>query len=294
MKKIDISFIIPCYNCVNTLPDTISSIINLGLTKYEICMIDDSSTDSTFALLTKYKNMYPNIIKIGRNKKNMGGGFTRNKCVKLTKYNWLFLIDADNYLERKSFLNLIKIANKDDCLIAFQRISFFYDFFYFDVVYKTWEYLKDRMTFEDLRRTAYHPVVSGNYLFKKSVFINIKGYDAEFGALDTWSFGYKALIFGYTFKIVKNTKYFHRVDGKSYWIREAANNSNNLKKLLLKYPKKLSNIEIRRLQRSNEAQNILISKSNNFTHEHISSFFKLLLKIYYIILEIYSLNKKIK
>lgn len=282
-SKIKISFIIPCYNCAETLKDTISSIINLKFDEFEICMVDDGSKDNTYKLLQFYSKKYPERIKIGKNQENKGGGYTRNECVKLAKYDWYFLIDSDNYLDTRSFYRLLSSVTEDDNLVTFQKINFFYNFMCLDFVYKTWSFLKDKMDFNDLRRTSYHPVVDGNYLFRKSVFEKIGGYDTEFGALDTWSFGYKALVNGYEFKIVSNSKYYHRVDGKSYWTREVKNNNNNLKKLLLKYSYKFSSNEISNLQGAKDVQKCFITLSNDFVIEKINSFYKILLKIYYII-----------
>ncbi|MCX6761928.1 MAG: glycosyltransferase family 2 protein, partial [Candidatus Moranbacteria bacterium] len=60
-----ISFIIPCYNCEKTLNDTISSILDLELKEFEICMVDDGSKDRTYDLLKSYAEKYPENIKIG-------------------------------------------------------------------------------------------------------------------------------------------------------------------------------------------------------------------------------------
>ena len=55
MTNYQISFIIPCYNCANTVSESIESILKLGLKTYEICMVDDGSTDTTYKLLQHYK-----------------------------------------------------------------------------------------------------------------------------------------------------------------------------------------------------------------------------------------------
>lgn len=278
-----ISFIIPCYNCEKTLDDTVGSILDLKLAEFEICMVDDGSKDGTHNLLKFYAKKYPQNIKIGKNSENRGGGFTRNECVKLAKYDWFFLIDSDNYLDKKSFHKLLSAVTEKDNLITFQNICFFYDFLGLDLVYKNWIFLKDKMIFDDLRKTAYHSVVDGNYLFRRSVFEKIGGYETEFGALESWSFGYKAFLSGYEFKIVKNTKYFHRVDGKSYWTREVKNNSNNMKKLLLKFLARFTAEEIALIEKSDDTQKTILTLPNDFMVEKINPFFRVLLKLYYFV-----------
>ena len=278
-----ISFIIPCYNCEKTLGDTVSSILELKLSEFEICMVDDGSKDATYELLKSYAKKYPKVVRIGKNPENRGGGYARNECVKLASADWFFLIDSDNYLDKKSFHKLLSALTEKDNLITFQNIRFFYDFCGLDLVYKNWLFLKDRMVFDDLRRTAYHSVVDGNYLFRRAVFEKVGGYETEFGALESWSFGYKALLAGYEFKIVKGTAYFHRVDGKSYWTREVKNNSNNMKKLLLKFPEKFTPAEIEALEKSEDTQKTILTLPNDFMTETINPFFRVLLKIYYLV-----------
>lgn len=153
-KKMKISFIIPCYNCEKTLSDTVESILSLKLNDFEICMVDDGSKDNTYKMLKNYEKKYPSKIKIGQNEVNKGGAYTRNECVKISQYEWLFMIDADNYLDKKSFFRLVENATEQDNILTFQKICFFYDFLRLDLVYKTWLFMKEKMTFEDLRRAA--------------------------------------------------------------------------------------------------------------------------------------------
>lgn len=278
-----ISFIVPCYNCEKTINDTVQSIFNLKLKEFEICMVDDGSSDSTGKMLQAYSKKYPNQIRIGKNSENRGGGYTRNECAKLAKYDWFFLLDADNYLDSKSFHKVLSSTTEKDNLVTFQTTCFFYDCLGLDLVYKRWIFLKNRMVFDDLRKTPCHPVVDGNYLFRRSVFEKVGGYEIEFGALDTWSFGYKVLLFGYEFKIVQGVKYYHRVDGKSYWTREVKNNDNNLKNLLLKYPDRFSTKELELIKKAEDVQHLLLTLPNDFVEERINLFFRILLKIYYLI-----------
>ena len=59
-----ISFIIPCYNCEKTLGDTVGSILNLKLSEFEICMVDDGSKDETYNLLKAYAEKYPQNLSL--------------------------------------------------------------------------------------------------------------------------------------------------------------------------------------------------------------------------------------
>lgn len=281
-ERSGISFIIPCYNCEITLVEAIRSIMNLKLSNFEICMVDDGSTDNTYNLMLSLNRHYGEVIKIGRNKENMGGAYTRNKCVLLSKYDWFFMLDSDNYLHKKSFYKLLSKISKEDDVLTFQKIYFFYDFLGLDLVFRKWIFKKDRMVFEDLKRTGCHPVADGNYLLRRSVFKKIGGYDDEklHVNLDSWSLGYRILLNDYYIKIVRNSHYFHRAGIKSYFIRNFKNYSINLKNLLLKNPQKFSLEEIEKIKKSNNTQETLISIPNDFSIDNVSLIYKVLLRIY--------------
>ncbi|MFW6009542.1 MAG: glycosyltransferase, partial [archaeon] len=81
IKKI-ISIVIPAYNEEKTLPVSIKKIQNFIKTSYikrfydfEIIIVEDKSTDNTFKKAKKIERKYNNI-KVMKNKKNKGKGYT--------------------------------------------------------------------------------------------------------------------------------------------------------------------------------------------------------------------------
>jgi glycosyltransferase involved in cell wall biosynthesis len=234
----DISFIIPCFNCKKTLPESLKSIIRLGLKSYEICTVDDASTDGTPEILNYFALKYPQIIKIGYNSKNKGGGYTRNKCVALSSYKNIFCLDSDNIIEINSFHRLLKSIVRDYDISAFGSIAFFYPLLgTIKLFYKKWDFKNKMLTFKDLLKSDVNPVSSGNYLYTKKLFNKIGGYEEDLGALDAYSFGYKALYYGYKLRIINDTTYYHCTPPNSYWRREEKKNTNlnNKIKLFLRY-----------------------------------------------------------
>jgi glycosyltransferase involved in cell wall biosynthesis len=281
-KKLKISFLVPSYNCAHTVDETISSILDLKLQDFEICLVDDGSKDQTWEKLKSYQKKYPEIFRIGKNQENRGGGYTRNACFALSKHPHLFCLDSDNVLEAKSCLKLIEAAEEKDDLITFDTIKFFYStpFKWLKLCYKDLVFVKGEMTFDDIRRTLTHPVVGGNYLFKREVFEKIAGYETDLGAMDTWSFGYKALLAGYKYKIIPETSYLHRVHLDSYWFRELEKNFDNLKILLLRFPERFSKEEIYEIRNSKDIVKFLINRKNDFFIERIKFPFGIPLKIH--------------
>jgi glycosyltransferase involved in cell wall biosynthesis len=281
-KKLKISFIVPCYNSEKTVSETIESILNLQLRDFEICLVDDGSADRTWQQLECWQKRFPNQIKIAKNTENRGGGNARNACFVLSKYPYIFCLDSDNVLHSYSFFKIVDETCEEDAMITFDTIKFFYStpFKWLKLCYKDLVFLKSEMTFEVLRKTLTHPVVSGNYLYKREVFEKIGGYETDLGAMDTWSFGYKALLTGYKYKIVPGTYYFHRVHLDSYWFRELDKNFENLRVLLLRYPDRFSEKEIEELKESKDVVKSLINQKNDFFAEKIRFPFGIPLKIH--------------
>lgn len=105
--KIDISIIIPLFNCEKTIKKCIDSIIcQKTSVKYEIILVDDGSTDNTVSVVNNI------IYKLNNTKlicqQNRGAGAARNKALQYAKGDYLLFIDSDDYLSNDS-LNIINI-----------------------------------------------------------------------------------------------------------------------------------------------------------------------------------------
>ena len=59
-----VSIIMGIYNCESTLEEAIESIISQTYENWELIMCDDCSSDGTFEVAKKYKDKYPNKIKL--------------------------------------------------------------------------------------------------------------------------------------------------------------------------------------------------------------------------------------
>lgn len=87
-----ISVIIPCYNQAHFLSDAIESVLNQTYHNTEIIVIDDGSTDDTFDIATKYKQV--KCIRQG----NKGVAHSRNNALKYIHGEFVVFLDADDLL----------------------------------------------------------------------------------------------------------------------------------------------------------------------------------------------------
>ena len=120
----NISFIIPCYNCENYIKKNILRLykkLKISKIKFEIILIDDFSSDKTYLRLNELKNKLPKL-EVLKNSKNVGKSFSLIRGVKVCRYNYVILIDCDlPYF--KSIPNIIKNLKKNDMVIINRRLS---------------------------------------------------------------------------------------------------------------------------------------------------------------------------
>ena len=84
---------------------------------YEICIINDGSTDNSFKLL---KNLKKHNIKIINNNKNFGQSYSIFVGVKYAKYNTIVTLDGDGQNPPSEIIKLLKVfsLNKEEVLVG--------------------------------------------------------------------------------------------------------------------------------------------------------------------------------
>lgn len=90
-----VSVIMAVYNQENLVSEAIESIINQTYKDWELIICDDASTDSTFNVISEYKKKYSNI-RVFRNETNYHAAYTRNRCLKEAKGEYIAIMDSDD------------------------------------------------------------------------------------------------------------------------------------------------------------------------------------------------------
>lgn len=125
--NIKVSVIVPVYNVEDYICDTLNSLINQTLKEIEIICVDDCSTDSSYELLTSFKKK-DNRIKILRNTKNEGVGYSRNKALKKAKGEYISFLDSDDWLNNKSLEELYNKSSENNLdILMFKAITYYHD-----------------------------------------------------------------------------------------------------------------------------------------------------------------------
>ena len=119
--KILISVVIPSYNRADTVGETIDSILAQKVdADIEIVIGDDCSTENAREVLLKYKEQYPDVIKLLFHEQNMGLGANWATCVKACKGKYICNCDNDDYWhnEHKLQIQLDFMESHPECNIC--------------------------------------------------------------------------------------------------------------------------------------------------------------------------------
>ena len=111
------SIIIPVYNASQFLNTCINSIFKNDFDDYEIILVDDGSTDSSWEIIELFKS---ESVKIkAYKKKNSGVSDTRNYGLSKANGKYIYFVDADDWIDNKtlSCLNNQLIYDEYDYLI---------------------------------------------------------------------------------------------------------------------------------------------------------------------------------
>lgn len=103
-----LSFIVPVYNAQSYINQCLDSLINQDISDYEIICINDGSTDNSQIILDDYSRKYNNIVV--KSKANSGVSASRNEGIKIAQGDYIWFIDADDFVAPDILSALKEIA----------------------------------------------------------------------------------------------------------------------------------------------------------------------------------------
>ena len=111
MEENKVSVIIPAYNAESFIQRAINSVLNQTYANFEIIIVENGSTDKTIDLCKKYSQEDGRIC-VYRSEK--GVSHARNKGMQMATGEWIFFLDADDWLEKDSLQILVSAAIKNN------------------------------------------------------------------------------------------------------------------------------------------------------------------------------------
>ena len=110
MNNIDLSIIVPVFNVEGYLKRALDSILmQSSPINYEIVLIDDGSSDNSGAICDEYQNNFSNVCV--RHIENNGVSEARNLGISLSRGNYLFFMDPDDFVSEDFFEKIFPNLN---------------------------------------------------------------------------------------------------------------------------------------------------------------------------------------
>ena len=159
------SIIITNYNYEKYVAKCIRSCIDQSLekSKYEIIIIDDSSTDNSLDKIYEYKKSFKNFI-ILQNEKNLGVAKSANKAFKMAKGKYIVRVDADDYINQ-DFLRVLVLFLEEHK--TFFSVSCDY-------------YLVDKMERKISKLNYSENPISCSIMYDRKKLLKLGGYNSKF------------------------------------------------------------------------------------------------------------------
>lgn len=111
MKPV-ISVVVPVYNAKEYLRECLDSIITQrGFEQVELILVDDGSTDVSGAVCSMYSERFPNVIYYRQ--ENAGVSAARNKGIELSRGEYIFFVDSDDFLFGYALKSITDVIKKD-------------------------------------------------------------------------------------------------------------------------------------------------------------------------------------
>lgn len=125
-QNVKISVIMGIYNCAETLSEAIESILHQTYKNWELIMCDDGSTDNTVDIAMSYVKRFPEKIFLLRNDRNIGLNATLNKCLAVSRGEYIARMDGDDISKSERFEKEIDVLLKNPHLsIVSSNMEFF-------------------------------------------------------------------------------------------------------------------------------------------------------------------------
>ncbi|MCQ2577004.1 MAG: glycosyltransferase [Treponema sp.] len=119
-----ITVVIPVYNREKLLFRCVESVLAQDYTHYEIIIVDDGSSDNSYAVAQDYASRYENIQAITQ--KNSGVSVARNRGIELSNGEYIIFVDSDDTIDAKmlsTYVHELEIADYDLVVCGFKNID---------------------------------------------------------------------------------------------------------------------------------------------------------------------------
>lgn len=116
-----ISIVVPVYNAVKCIEDTIQAIRSQTFSDWELIMVDDCSTDDSIEIMKSYESK---SIKLIRLKEGSGAAFARNAGIDAARGRYIAFVDADDLWSPDKLERQLAFMKENNCAFSFTGYEF--------------------------------------------------------------------------------------------------------------------------------------------------------------------------
>jgi len=166
-----VSIIVPVYNAEKYIKKCLDSILNQTYKDIEVIIVNDGSTDNSEEVIKQYLEKEEYNIRYFKNK-NKGVSFSRNFGVNYAAGDYIFFVDADDYLDEKLLENLKEEMQKGIDIIKFKAKKVDSKGRILEEIYvPTFNEMSGEEAFEELKYNDVLLDTIWSYVFRKEFYI---------------------------------------------------------------------------------------------------------------------------
>lgn len=122
-----ISVLMGIYNCADTLPRALDSLLAQTYKEWKCIMCDDGSDDNTYIIAGQYADKYPNHFLLIKNDTNQGLNITLNHCLEFADTEYIARMDGDDISLPERFEKEINFLDQNKKFDIVSSTMIFFD-----------------------------------------------------------------------------------------------------------------------------------------------------------------------
>ena len=198
------SLLIAHYNNYPYFKQCYESLKKQTYQNFEIVIVDDCSTDGSLEKIKKF-SQEDHRIKLYKNEKNEGVGYTKKKCIELASGEICGFLDPDDALTEDAIEFSVK-AHNNDCIATYSQF------------YLCDENLKIKKIFKKTTKVKnnnplffnIHFEVAHFFTFKKEAYLRTEGINPNYKVAEDIDYILKLYEIG-SFQFIKKPLYLYRI-----------------------------------------------------------------------------------
>lgn len=229
--SVRVSIIMGIYNCAETLPEAIDSILLQTFSDWKLIMCDDGSVDDTYAVARSFVERYPEKMILIRNKKNKGLNYTLNRCLECADTEYIARMDGDDISLPERLEKEVEFLNNNNkyAIVSSKMILFDEN--------GNWGISRSKEFPEKVDLIYGTPFCHAPCMVRKEAYDSVHGYSVNKKLLrvEDYHLWYKMYKYGYTGYNLQEPLYKMRDDKDAYCRRKFKFRVNEMRVKLLIY-----------------------------------------------------------